>query len=521
MKICNLLLKNFGKFQGREIELKEGINILYGKNESGKTTLHSFIRGMFYGIERGRGRASVNDTYMMYEPWDNAAYYSGALRLESGGKIFRIERNFDRHTKKADLVCETDGEQLSVEEGDLDMLLGGLSSSGFDNTVSIGQMKVETGQSLDAEFRNYAMNYYQSGAEEINLEAALNYLREKQKSLDQQIRQEMEKRQEKRERIEQESSYVWRDVHRLEMEREHLDEELHYREKKEQEREKEQNSSQNGHSVVEEFRADKWRVHPLEIILFIVLVIGSFALIPRPWNYLVAIVIFLACGLYIWNRMKVGKKQEKTEPELILEEITPEEEKIPLKKLAWGIERIDADLKEKRIQYDNLQEQLAELDEISGEFQEWDRKREAFVLAQERLKALSQTMQEQLEARLNQRASQIIQEITNGHYDRLLAEDHLHLVLLSKGKRVPVERVSRGTLEQAYFALRMAAGEMLLEEEMPVILDDTFVNYDDERLERTLQWLVKNRKQVLIFTCQKREEQALLEREIAFHKVVV
>ena len=67
----------------------------------------------------------------------------------------------------------------------------------------------------------------------------------------------------------------------------------------------------------------------------------------------------------------------------------------------------------------------------------------------------------------------------------------------------------------------MAASEMLLEEPMPVILDDTFVNYDDERLERTLQWLVKNRKQVLIFTCQKREEQALLEREIAFHKVVV
>ena len=86
---------------------------------------------------------------------------------------------------------------------------------------------------------------------------------------------------------------------------------------------------------------------------------------------------------------------------------------------------------------------------------------------------------------------------------------------------MPVERVSRGTLEQAYFALRMAAGEMLLEEEMPVILDDTFVNYDDERLERTLQWLVKNRKQVLIFTCQKREEQDLLERGIAFHKVIV
>ena len=190
---------------------------------------------------------------------------------------FPDRAKFDRHTKKADLVCETDGEQLSVEEGDLDMLLGGLSSSGFDNTVSIGQMKVETGQSLDAEFRNYAMNYYQSGAEEINLEAALNYLREKQKSLDQQIRQEMEKRQEKGRGLNRSLLMCGGMFIVLEMEREHLDEELHYREKKEQEREKEQNSSQNGHSVVEELRADKWRVHPLEIILFIVLVIGSFA----------------------------------------------------------------------------------------------------------------------------------------------------------------------------------------------------------------------------------------------------
>ena len=87
MKICNLLLKNFGKFQGREIELKEGINILYGKNESGKTTLHSFIRGMFYGIERGRGRASVNDTYMMYE--------HGTMRLIIRGHfVWRVAEKF-------------------------------------------------------------------------------------------------------------------------------------------------------------------------------------------------------------------------------------------------------------------------------------------------------------------------------------------------------------------------------------------------------------------------------------------
>ena len=72
-----------------------------------------------------------------------------------------------------------------------------------------------------------------------------------------------------------------------------------------------------------------------------------------------------------------------------------------------------------------------------------------------------------------------------------------------------MEQVSRGTIEQIYFALRMAAAEVLYEEEYPVILDDTFAYYDDARMEMTLRWLAENRKQVLIFTCQKREREAL------------
>ena len=54
---------------------------------------------------------------------------------------------------------------------------------------------------------------------------------------------------------------------------------------------------------------------------------------------------------------------------------------------------------------------------------------------------------------------------------------------------------------------------------MPVILDDTFVYYDDERLKHTLAWLAENKKQVLIFTCQKREIQLLEELGLDYHKV--
>ena len=71
MQINELLLKNFGKFHDRQIDLDEGINLIHGENESGKSTIHTFIRGMLFGIERGRGRAAQNDTFSIYEPWEN------------------------------------------------------------------------------------------------------------------------------------------------------------------------------------------------------------------------------------------------------------------------------------------------------------------------------------------------------------------------------------------------------------------------------------------------------------------
>lgn len=251
--------------------------------------------------------------------------------------------------------------------------------------------------------------------------------------------------------------------------------------------------------------------------MFAVIIVLAFMLIARPWNYLVSIIIFLACGVYVWNRMKVGKQQEKTLPEIILEEITPEEEKIPLKRLRWEYAHVSEELKDKQTQYDNLREQLDELDEVSEDFREFDKRRMAIRLAEDRLNELSGELQRQLENRLNGAASGILAEITEGRYTRLLIEEKLHMSVFKEGRRIPLEQLSRGTVEQIYFALRMAASDVLREEEYPVILDDTFAYYDDVRLGNTLKWLAKHRKQVIIFTCQKREEQVLKELGISCH----
>lgn len=124
MKLTQIYIKSFGKLKDREISFGPGINIVYGPNESGKSTLHAFIRSMLFGISRQRGRAARTDSYSRYEPWDRPADFAGVLRFESGGKEFRLERSFYKNDVRVSLVCETDGERLSVEDGDLEMLLG-------------------------------------------------------------------------------------------------------------------------------------------------------------------------------------------------------------------------------------------------------------------------------------------------------------------------------------------------------------------------------------------------------------
>ena len=159
MKIEKLEIRNFGKMQNRTLEFSDGIQLISGENESGKSTVHTFIRSMLFGMTRGRGRAAKNDVYSRYEPWENPAYYAGEMVLESGGKRFRLTRNFGRQNANAKLVCLTDGEVLSVEDGDLSMLLGGVSEIVYDNTASIGQLKGRTEEGLADELRNYMANY--------------------------------------------------------------------------------------------------------------------------------------------------------------------------------------------------------------------------------------------------------------------------------------------------------------------------------------------------------------------------
>ena len=80
MKLQRIHINNFGKLNNLTLSFGSGIHVISGANESGKTTLHAFLKAMLFGIERGRGRSARNDPYNHYNPW-NGGNYGGVLEL--------------------------------------------------------------------------------------------------------------------------------------------------------------------------------------------------------------------------------------------------------------------------------------------------------------------------------------------------------------------------------------------------------------------------------------------------------
>ena len=111
MKIKNLKINNFGKLKDKQIELKNDINIIYGENESGKSTLLKFITSMLYGINRNKAGNYTSD-YERFTPWSESDF-SGKLSYElDNGKKYEVFRDF---TKKAPKVFDENMEEVTKE----------------------------------------------------------------------------------------------------------------------------------------------------------------------------------------------------------------------------------------------------------------------------------------------------------------------------------------------------------------------------------------------------------------------
>lgn len=111
MKFKEFGLLNFGKFNNETINFYDGINIIYGENEFGKSTIVNFIDGVFYGFSRDSLKRKVrDDLFDKCRPW-NSSSYNGYIEIIDKDETYRIFRDFE--TDEVSILNKSTGLNLS------------------------------------------------------------------------------------------------------------------------------------------------------------------------------------------------------------------------------------------------------------------------------------------------------------------------------------------------------------------------------------------------------------------------
>ena len=610
MRLLELHIDGFGKFHDRTISFNNGINIIYGKNEAGKSTLHTFIRGMLFGIERGRGRAAKNDLYTKYEPWENSGTYEGWLRLEKDGTIYRIERRFRKENKSLKIINETKGLEEDATPAFVSSLLDGLTETMYNNTISIGQLKSATEDGMVTELKNYIANMNTTGNISLNITKATAFLRNQKRSLEAGLIPEasreftallaeirnVEAEISGPEYENQLAAYqnmrtqVKGLIDNTQAQKKDLDEKLANGKKVLSDngftdRASVDAMSASAEKLYSEYASLKTECNKksrkilsaLTAVLGIAglgaaAVLGYFnltAYLPVCGAAAAAAVLFFIISLVIRQkdkeyhrifdntsaelgsllarhlgdsavskdamnafRARMGEfsklcdmvSQSETEIKKFLEDLSSLQTKQAgcsemIKKqqrTQWELEKKLEHLSNCKNKAKALKRTLAENDRIHDEIV-------AIDLAQETMADLSSSIRDSFGLYLNKEASQYITGITGGIYDSMSIDENLNVFLNTKTKLVPLENVSSGTMDQVYLALRLAAAKLLTSSGsggFPLIFDDSFTQYDDERLKTALEWLASAYGgQIIIFTCHRREAQMLRARQVEFQLI--
>ena len=508
MLIKKITIHNFGKIHNRTFDFSEGINVLYGENESGKTTVHTFIKGMLYGIPRLRGRAAANDVYRTYEPWENPGEYGGVMWFESGGMSYRLTRNFSRERPFAELLCEDTGALVDPDSGALDEILGNVSEAVYDNTVSVGQMKSVTGRNLVRELQNYMAGYEGGADSTIDIERASQMLKMTRKGY--QVQESHRKKA-----LEAEQIRIRSGIGYLEEE----EKKLAKRERVIRHRMKEMSPAGEEENAFDakilKLQQNTQTYFLLSIIAAVLLFIVALVLKKPAFR---AVSGGAAALVLVYGFLKRNSMIRETEKLKIYKEKWEER----YAKLSWDLEQTKRMLDEKRSAIENMQEELDEGEDALYQESSEQREVKAINLALETITALSGNINARIGSHLRTRTSRILSGITGGKYSEVLMDENLRMAVNTGERVVPLERLSRGTLEQIYFALRMAAGELFCGgTPFPVILDDVFGSYDVERLQALLRWLHNEDRQVMISTCSGREAELLREDGITFNEILL
>lgn len=627
MKIEKIKINSFGKLENKEYNLSENINLIYGKNEAGKSTLLKFIQNTFYGTSKNKKGKTFSD-YDLYKPW-NDGDFSGKIKYKlDSGEEYEVYRGFGKKSPKIynnkleDIskkfnIDKTIGNEFFFEQTKVDEFT-------FLTSIVSMQQEVKLNKQDQNVYIQKIANLAGTGDDGVSYKKAIDKLNKKQldeigtdrssgkpinisiskiNKYEEKIK-ELEIYKEKQYNIEKEINDLKKEIEKEKNKEKYLKE---LKEKKDEERienekinfndkilnkneesiEKNKNEIEDLINKKEKIESNKvenkinWKIYFILIFIFCLSAIAIYMIIK---NIIFSMILcILAIGLlilYFINKNKVliqnkkvlekinkinyefdekisslkneikileeNNSEQKNEIKKINEKINSlknEKEKIK-NKYIYKLNNEELNLLFNCIDYneiiDNVQnlirikelnlntlelnnkniienlENLINLEELlqieKQNYEELKEKNDKINMAKMLIEKAYEKMKNSVTPKFTSNLSENIFEISDGKYKKVTINDDEGIIVeLPNGKYVSAEKLSGGTIEQLYLSLRLSMAKEISDENMPIILDEAFAYYDDERLKNTLEFLSNKFKenQIILFTCTNREKEVL------------
>ena len=613
MKIDDFKINNYGKIENSEVFLQNGINLIKGYNEAGKSTILSFLNSMLYGIDKTKkGNISEYDKYL---PW-LSTNFSGSMnyRLDNGNNYY-VFRDFKKITP---IILDRNRNDITANfkqsKKGIDFLEGqiGVDKKTFQNTSISYQKLVILDDKNKAEMSGKLANLISTGEENYSYDDIIKRLNNKQleevgtsrtkkrpiNNLEERIlKLEQERREvlnikDKKERMTEEREEIQKKFATVGYIKQMITEIKENFLKKETEKKiytEIYNRIEKKKEEIEEKKKERIDVITKEKVFdkikWIYLILTLIA-IPAVYYYIYSLIAYVLLLIFIYiisknnsdKRMAdLEEKNRAVEKELnILRKDVIQDERVIQKEkkefeerfenvkkqmfqkyknfvnreyleriLKKDIEGVFKEASEIEKEYENTMYRLSQINaernvvestsgklaEIVEELEELKQEREKLLnyndtieIAKEILKESYDELKNNVGPEFDKKLSYIVKKITNGKYDDVYIDINHNIKMKTEhGEYVNLERFSTGTIEQVNLALRLAYIDTISKESLPIILDEAFAFYDDERLANIMRFLSQEYidRQVIIFTCSNREKKIIDEENIPANVVLI
>lgn len=515
MYLNKLSLKDFGKFNNNEIDLKAGVNLICVDSETKRFNLKEFVVGMFYGINRFKGIEKNDDTYERLKSI-SGRNSSGRVYVKKDENSYFLERDFQKRGDKVNVLDIKTGRELMLKNSNnLYETFFDTDRNTYAGSLCISKPKAENAKALSNELTEYAGNMTLCGQADINKTAIVEALKDEKRQYDtRSLEREVEGIQEQIGRydgVEDKLKAVRDEIREVEEEFAMETAKRKRQARKLIETDKgvtyEENNDLSDNldeltrnsTFADEKDDDESKEQKITDKLWFILLTGLFVIAVittmvyiLPFEkgvrqlFVVCTVLFVIItiveGLYAkgvfdgdvttpseedFKRVIQELEQKKAEEDDVKIDMSFAEEFME-KKTELKAEEHDL-LEDKR----RKQELLDELGIVEAELQKMQKELHAINFAINTINELSTNIQEEMK-NLFTASGDFISPLTNGRYDDVRFEISGRVAVGKNGSYDGIDSLSYDDLKMVYMSMKLSAAKLLNKDNMPVVVEDWF-----------------------------------------------